>query len=217
MIVKLQYLFDPFNFKIVEPELSKLLSTLSCHLLVMTQNPSLLNFPSEFPFLGLRMCLNPYPPTGCFTEVFIIATFTVCIMTSFRIYIFLLCSPVWRFTKTTRLETFAFPGFECKYTPSQYMSTSFYMFVFSGFECKYTPSQYMSTSFYMFAFSGFECKYTPSQYMSTSFYMFAFSGFFWVLFNLPHLPRPYYIRCRCVRYKKLMVSYATTYLARVSD
>ncbi|KAM0049810.1 hypothetical protein Hdeb2414_s0008g00290341 [Helianthus debilis subsp. tardiflorus] len=44
MKVKLQYLFDSFNFKIVEHDLSKLLFTLSCHLLVMTQNPSLLTF-----------------------------------------------------------------------------------------------------------------------------------------------------------------------------
>ncbi|MFS8031979.1 hypothetical protein Hanom_Chr17g01552271 [Helianthus anomalus] len=50
-----------------------------------------------------------------------------------------------------------FSGFECEYTPSQYL-------MFFGFECEYTPSQYL-------VFSGFECKYTPSQYLSESFYM----------------------------------------------
>ncbi|KAJ0657649.1 hypothetical protein HanLR1_Chr14g0549151 [Helianthus annuus] len=90
------------------------------------------------------MCLNPYPPTGCFTEVVIIATLTVCIMTSFRLYIPTLFSNLPFYKNDPFRDVFAFSGFECKYTPSQCISWSFYMFAFSGFECKYTPSQCIS-------------------------------------------------------------------------
>ncbi|KAJ0456887.1 hypothetical protein HanIR_Chr15g0767561 [Helianthus annuus] len=84
MNVKLKSLFDPFRFEIVERNLSKFLFAVSYRPLVMTQNPSLFDFPYAFLFLSLRIRLIPHPSTGCFTEIVIIAPLPVCIKTSFR-------------------------------------------------------------------------------------------------------------------------------------
>ncbi|MFS7904663.1 hypothetical protein Hanom_Chr01g00038791 [Helianthus anomalus] len=84
MNVKLQSLFDPFSFEIVERTLSKFLFAVSYRPLVMTQNLSLFDFPYAFLYLSLRMRLISYPSTWCFTKIVIIAPLLVCIKTSFR-------------------------------------------------------------------------------------------------------------------------------------
>ncbi|MFS8022880.1 hypothetical protein Hanom_Chr16g01444731 [Helianthus anomalus] len=136
--IKLHSLFDPFNFKIGEHNLFTTLFTLSCHLLVMTLKPESFNFPSAFPFLGLRMCLILTHQPGVLPKSLLLQPSRYALRSRF-IFIFRLCPRVWRFTKKNDplRNIFPFSGFECKYTPSQYSSKSFYMFAFSGFECKY--------------------------------------------------------------------------------
>ncbi|KAJ0926999.1 hypothetical protein HanRHA438_Chr04g0177751 [Helianthus annuus] len=53
MNVKLQSLFDPFSFEIVERNLPKFLFVVSYRPLVMTHNPSLLTFHT-------RSCFSVY-------------------------------------------------------------------------------------------------------------------------------------------------------------
>ena len=176
-VVRHDIIFDPFNFKIVEHNLF----TISIYIILSSfsydPKPESFNFPSEFPFLDLRMCLILTHQPGVLPKSLLLQPSRYALRSRF-IFIFRLCPRVWRFTKTTHLETYShFPGSSVSTPPpSAYLDHSTCLYS-SGSSVSTPPPNICLHHFtcfhvYMFIFFGFECKYTPSQYMSTSFYMF---------------------------------------------